>query len=126
MDGRPVSTGQRVKMDQLGVAREKTIPEVPVIYRRQLLGGLRWKQSKVVIHAGVTHFLRSQSSHRDLRKADGFVGSALIGHHEPHHGGREQAGSQAAVSRRLNHNAYSGALGPSLPAQGCVFQSKGL
>lgn len=113
-------------MGQLGVAKEKAITEVPVIYRRQLLRGLRWEQSQAVMHAGVTHFLHSQSSHWDLRKADGRVEGTSIGHHEPHHGGRQQAGSQAAVSRRLNHNAYSGALGPSLPAQGCVFQRKGL
>lgn len=93
-------------MGQLGVAKEKAIPEVAVIYRRQLVGGLGWEQSQAVMHTGVTHFLHGQSSHWDLRKADGCVEGTLIGHHEPHHGGRQQAGPQAAVSRRLNHNAY--------------------
>ena len=94
-------------MVQLGVAKEKAITEVPVIDRRQLLGGLRWEQSQAVMHAGVTHFLHSQSSHWDLRKADGFVEGTLIGHHEPYHGRCQQAGFQAAVSGRLNDNAYS-------------------
>ena len=106
-------------MGQLGVAKEKAIPEVAVIYRRQPVGGLGWEQSQAVMYTGVTHFLYSQSSHWDLRKADGCVEGTLIGHHEPHHGGRQQAGSQAAVSRRLNHNAYSRPYDPSQPKDVC-------
>lgn len=110
-------TGQSVKLRQLGVAKEKAVSEVTVVCCGRLPGGLGWKQSKAVVHTGVAHFLHGQSSHRDLREADRCVEGALIGHHEPHQGGRQQVGFQAAVPRRFNHNAYSGSAGRAPPAQ---------
>lgn len=72
-----------------------------VIYWRQLLGGFRKKQSQSVTHTGATHFLHSQGSQWDLREADGHVELALIGHHEPHQGGCQQAGFQATVPEQV-------------------------
>lgn len=108
-------------MSQLGVAEEEAIAEVPVADGRRLLGGLRGEQGKVVVHAGATHFLHGQRGHWDLRKADRCVEGALIGHHEAHHGGRQQAGFQAAVPGKLYYSAYSRSPQCCLPAQPLSF-----
>lgn len=72
-----------------------------VIYGRQLLGGFRRKQSQSVTYTGATHFLHSQGSQWDLREADGCMVFALIGHHEAHQGGCQQAGFQATVPEQV-------------------------
>ena len=125
MDWRPCGAGQRGKVSQRGVAKEEAIAEVPVADRRRLLGGLRREQSKAVVHAGAPHFLHGQCGHRDLRKADRCVEGALIGHHEAHHGGRQQARFQTAVPGKLYYSAYSGSPQCCLPAQPLSFSLVG-
>jgi hypothetical protein len=71
-----------------------------VIDWRQLLGGFRRKQSQSVTHTGATDFLHSQGSQWGLREADGCMELALVGHHEPHLGGCQQAGFQATVPKK--------------------------
>lgn len=83
------------------MTEEKAIAEFTVTYCRWFLSGLGWKQGKSVTHTGVTHLLHSQGRHRDLRKADGRVVAALVGHHEPHQGRRLQAGLQATVPDQI-------------------------
>lgn len=110
-------------MSQLGVAEEEAIAEVPVADGRRLLVGLG-EQGKAVVHAEPTHFSPRPAT-GIWRKADRCVEGALIGHHEAHHGGRQQAGFQATVPGKLYYSAYSRSPQCCLPAQPLSFSLVG-